>query len=77
MSTQRQFNARPPIERIPGHTGQKIGSGRGGDYAKSGPGGSELGVSPPSAGEQAEAPTRHLEIGLSASTLNSVMRGWK
>jgi hypothetical protein len=77
MSTQRQFNARPPIERIPGQTRHKLDSGRGKDWAGSGPGAGALGISPPSAGAQDEAPRRHLEIGLSASTLNSVMREWK
>jgi hypothetical protein len=77
MSTQRQFNVRPPIERIPGQTPHKLGSGPGRGGAGSTPAGSALDVSPPSPSEQAEAPRRYLEIGLSASTLNSVMRGWK
>ncbi|MGA2023540.1 MAG: hypothetical protein ABSH23_02140 [Steroidobacteraceae bacterium] len=77
MSTRREFNARPPIERIPGQTRHKPSCGGGRDSAGSGPAAGGVGESPPSTGEQAEAPRRNLEIGLSASTLNSAMREWK
>jgi hypothetical protein len=79
MSTRRQFNARPVIERIPGQTHHALSSGAGRDPASISAtacvGGDAAGGG--DVADQAGATRRRLEIGMSHSALNSVMRQWK
>jgi hypothetical protein len=79
MSTQRQFNARPPIEQVPGQARFSDNYAGRGNSSGGGQGRSKRGAKE-SGGDDVnrDGKTKQsLEIGLSASALNSVMRQWK